>query len=152
MFVVIFYLHFSNPHRADFPIKCCIRNLVSPGSDLPGTKFYSNRYLVMSTKHKTSSSGKKKWSADVTANSGALDLENKVFKGTPQEIALSLKKSAEASKRRKTSPYRSAMSMLTLYINRAGKNLSAAEKEKMEKAKDELRAQFGKEPEREKES
>lgn len=95
--------------------------------------------------HAAGKSGKK-WSADVTKHSDALDLEREVFKGTPKEIALSLKKSAENSKRRKSSPYRSAMSMLTFYINRAGKNLSGTRKRRLEKAKDELRAAFGKEP------
>ena len=66
----------------------------------------------------------KRWSRDVTQKSDALDLEVNVFtKERPREIALSLKRSADHSKRRKSDPYRSAMSMLTFYINRAGKNL-----------------------------
>ena len=64
----------------------------------------------------------------------------------PKEIAASLKRSAEASKRRKASPFRSAMSMLVFYINRAGKTLSEADRARLEKAKDELRKAFGKEP------
>ena len=82
----------------------------------------------------------KRWSRDVTQKSDALDLETKVFtKDRPRDIALSLKRSAEHSKRRKSDPYRSAMSMLTFYINRAGKNLPKQRRERLEKAKDELR-------------
>ena len=64
----------------------------------------------------------------------------------PKEIAASLKRSAEASHRRKAEPFRSAMSMLTFYINRAGKNLSKADRERLEQAKDELRKAFGRPP------
>jgi hypothetical protein len=79
----------------------------------------------------------------VTENSNALDLEPNVFtKESPRGIAQSLKRSAEQSKRRKSDPYRSAMSMLTFYINRAGKNLSATQKKKLEAAKGELRSRF----------
>ncbi len=86
----------------------------------------------------------KKWSQDVTEHSNALDLESDVFTlDDPKEIARSLKRSAEESTRRKSSPYRSAMSMLTFYINRAGKNLPKKQLRVLEKAKDELRAQFG---------
>ena len=85
----------------------------------------------------------KKWSATVTRNSNALDLENKVFaKRTPSEIARSLKRSAERSGRRKSSPYRSAMSMLTFYINRAGKKLPKSRLQVLERAKGELRRVF----------
>ena len=87
---------------------------------------------------------KRKWSQEVTEHSDALDLESHVFEQTdPQEIARSLKKSAERSERRKSSPYRSAMSMLTFYINRAGHNLPARQKDVLERAKDELRKEFG---------
>ena len=87
----------------------------------------------------------KRWSRDLTQKSDALDLETKVFtKGRPRDIALSLKRSAEHSKRRKSDPYRSAMSMLTFYINRAGKNLPQARRERLEKAKDELRRMYRK--------
>jgi putative cell wall-binding protein len=76
----------------------------------------------------------------------ALDLERSVFKSTnPRQIALSLKRSAERSKRRKGTPYQSAMSMLTFYVNRAGKNLPQKEKRVLERAKDELREVFGRE-------
>lgn len=88
-----------------------------------------------------------RWSQDVTEHSDALDLEQGVFKlKDPKEIARSLKRSAEASTRRKADPFRSAMSMLVFYINRAGKNLSEAERERLDKAKDELREAFGKKP------
>lgn len=92
-------------------------------------------------------SNKKKWSAEVTENSDALDLEKNVFElKDPEEIAKSLKKSAERSNRRKTTPFQSAMSMLTFYINRAGENLESSQKKILEKAKDELRVAFGREP------
>jgi hypothetical protein len=87
---------------------------------------------------------KKRWSADVTAHSDALDLEPKVFeKESAGEIANSLKRSAESSDRRKSSAFRSAMSMLTFYINRAGRNLPAKRKQTLEEAKDKLRELFG---------
>jgi hypothetical protein len=87
----------------------------------------------------------RKWSGRVTKESDALDLKEGVFKqDDPKKIARSLKRSAEHSHRRKSSPYRSAMSMLTFYINRAGKDLPASRKRKLEKAKDELRALFDK--------
>lgn len=89
----------------------------------------------------------RKWSQDVTEHSDALDLESDVFtRNDPREIALSLKRSAEHSRRRKSSPYRSAMSMLTFYINRAGKDLDPKQKRVLEDAKDELRKAFGREP------
>jgi Protein of unknown function (DUF3175) len=82
----------------------------------------------------------KRWSQRVTETSNALDLEASVFKKKdPTQIARSLKRSAEHSKRRKSSPYQSAMSMLTFYINRAGKSLPKAQRSRLEKAKDELR-------------
>ncbi len=85
-----------------------------------------------------------KWSADVTEHSNAMDLEQDIFKSDdPDKIAASLKHSAEQSDRRKSSPFQSAMSMLTFYENRAGKNLSADEKETLEKAKEKLRELFG---------
>lgn len=89
----------------------------------------------------------RKWSQDVTENSDAMDLEEGVFKQrNARKIADSLKRSAEASERRKSSPFRSAMSMLTFYINRAGSQLSKSRRATLEKAKDELRKNFGKEP------
>lgn len=89
----------------------------------------------------------RKWSAEVTKHSHALDLERRVFeKRCPEDIAKSLKYFAEHSRRRKSEPYRSAMSMLTFYINRAGKSLSKRRLKILEKAKGELRRAFGREP------
>ena len=101
--------------------------------------------------HKTTgakkANAKKRWSAGVTRESNALDLKKGVFiSRSPRKIAASLKRSAEHSRSRKSSPYRSAMSMLTFYINRAGKNLSASQKRVLEAAKTELRHQFGRAP------
>ena len=87
----------------------------------------------------------KRWSQDVTEKTRALDLEEGVFTLTdPSAIAASLKRSAEASTRRKADPFRSAMSMLVFYINRAGRNLKAADRARLERAKHELRKAFGK--------
>ena len=86
---------------------------------------------------------RKRWSQKVTENSDALDLEKGVFTlKDSKEIAISLKHSAEASERRKSDPYRSAMSMLNFYINRAGKNLSVGDRSRLQKAKQELRRLF----------
>jgi hypothetical protein len=87
---------------------------------------------------------RKRWSQKVTETSDAMTLENGVFRKSPRALALSLKRSADRSTRRKSAPFRSAMSMLTFYENRAGKNLSAARKTKIDKAKDELRALYHK--------
>ena len=85
-----------------------------------------------------------RWSQRVTDTSDALTLKEGVFKkGSPKAIAASLKRSAEHSRRRKSDPYRSAMSMLTFYINRGGKGLSKTRQGKLEKAKEELRALYG---------
>src|SRR5436309_15197592 len=82
----------------------------------------------------------KRWSRRVTEKSNALDLDPGVFsRDDPRSIARSLKRSAERSRRRKSDPYRSAMSMLTFYINRAGKNLSKTRRVRLEAAKEELR-------------
>jgi hypothetical protein len=86
-----------------------------------------------------------RWSAQVTMNSNALDLERGVFSlRSPRRIALSLRRSAERSKRRKSAPFRSAMSMLNFYINRAGKNLSPEALKRLEAAKTELRKLYRK--------
>jgi len=86
----------------------------------------------------------RRWSTRVTQRSNALDLQPKVFKSTnPRRIALSLKRSAQASKRRKGTPYQSAMSMLNFYVNRAGKSLAQKQKRVLERAKDELHDVFG---------
>jgi len=100
------------------------------------------------TKNSTPSARKatpRKWSQNVTEHSDALTLEHDVFKlDDPKKIAASLKRSAEESHRRKAEPYRSAMSMLTFYINRAGSQLSQKRKRVLENAKNELRKLFGK--------
>jgi len=86
---------------------------------------------------------KKFWASEVTKSSTALDLEDGVFTwDDPKEIALSLKKSAEQSTRRKAPPFQSAMSMLNFYINRAGKNLKPQRRKMLEQAKIELRKLF----------
>jgi uncharacterized protein DUF3175 len=88
----------------------------------------------------------RRWSAKVTQRSDALDLQRNIFKSTnPHRIALSLKRSAEHSKRRKGTPYQSAMSMLNFYTNRAGRNLPQNQKRVLERAKGELRSVFGRE-------
>ena len=87
---------------------------------------------------------RRRWSQDVTEHSDALTLERGVFTSKdPKRIAASLKRSAQRSRRRKADPFRSALSMLTFYINRAGKTLPAARKKILMQAKDELRKQFG---------
>ena len=86
----------------------------------------------------------KKWSSNVTQHSDALTLEPEVFKqSSPRRIALSLKRSADSSNRRKATPFQSAMSMLNFYINRAGRGLSASQKAVLQRAKGELREVFG---------
>jgi len=84
-----------------------------------------------------------RWSQRVTRTSNALDLETSVFKArSSRAIAASLKRSAERSRRRKGTPYQSAMSMLNFYINRAGAHLNPTQKKILEKAKEELRELF----------
>jgi len=88
---------------------------------------------------------RKRWSQKVTEKSNALDLDNGVFsKDNPRSIARSLKRSADRSRRRKSDPFRSAMSMLTFYLNRAGKKLSKTQRNRLEAAKEELRDLYGK--------
>ena len=88
---------------------------------------------------------RKRWSQRVTETSNALDLDQGVFsKDDPRSIARSLKRSADRSQRRKSNPFRSAMSMLTFYINRAGKKLSRSRRRRLETAKEELRDLYGK--------
>ena len=92
----------------------------------------------------TSKTAPKRWSQRVTRESDALDLQQGVFKLTsPKKIAASLKRSAEHSSRRKAGAYRSALSMLTFYINRAGKTLPKAQRDRLQRAKAELKHQFG---------
>jgi len=96
---------------------------------------------------KSKAAAKKQWSGRVTRESRALDLEEGVFAlKDPKKIARSLSKSAEASTRRKAEPFRSAMSMLVFYINRAGKNLDQKQIKVLEEAKDELRRLYNKLP------
>jgi len=98
----------------------------------------------MSNKSKTSSPGN--WTRKVTQESDALDLEKGIFTWTdPKKIARSLKHSADTSTRRKSPPFRSAMSMLVFYINRAGSKLDRKQKHVLEQAKDELRRLYGRE-------
>ncbi len=97
-----------------------------------------------STKNSTRRKATRYWSARVTGESDALDLDRGVFKlNDPKRIAASLKRAAERSRRRKAEPYRSALSMLVFYINRAGKTLPAGRRRTLEQAKSELRRQFG---------
>jgi hypothetical protein len=99
--------------------------------------------MVEKSDHAESSD--KRWSRKVTENSNALDLDAGVFTWKdPKRIARSLRDSAEHSHRRKSNPFRSAMSMLTFYINRAGDELPASQRKHLEEAKDELRGLYGK--------
>ncbi|MEX0701970.1 MAG: DUF3175 domain-containing protein [Planctomycetales bacterium] len=101
----------------------------------------------MAKARERSKGSEKRWSRRVTEGSNALDLEQGVFtKDDPRAIARSLKRSADKSRRRKSEPFRSAMSMLTFHINRAGGGLSATRRRKLEAAKDELRKLYGREP------
>src|SRR5690349_24028970 len=100
-----------------------------------------------STRRRTPSrkNSPRRWSQRVTRESDALDLKKGVFKQTSaKKIAASLKRSAEHSSRRKSGAYRSALSMLTFYINRAGKTLPKTQRARLERAKVELKHQFGK--------
>jgi hypothetical protein len=98
----------------------------------------------MATIAKSKGRSSRKWSQTVTERSDALDLEEGVFaQRSAKRIAASLKRSAERSDRRKSSPYHSAMSMLTFYINRAGDRLGEEQRKRLDAAKDELRALFG---------
>jgi hypothetical protein len=104
------------------------------------------RTSVARPRASTRRSPPKRWSQRVTQKSDALDLKGGVFKLTSaKKIAASLKRSAEHSSRRKTGAYRSALSMLTFYINRAGKNLPKTERDRLQRAKTELKHQFGRE-------
>jgi hypothetical protein len=114
------------------------------GSEIGGKFVASVATKTARRKSTRSGSRGRRWSARVTRESDALDLERGVFtKRDPKRIAASLKRSAERSRRRKADPYRSALSMLTFYINRAGKNLPASRRRTLQRAKGELRKQFG---------
>ena len=109
------------------------------------TRLTKTRTKAHGSSRRRAARGAKRWSQRVTRTSNALDLERGVFTlASPRAIALSLKRSALASQRRKANPYRSALSMLTFYVNRAGSGLSAARRRTLERAKSELRAAFGK--------
>jgi hypothetical protein len=104
----------------------------------------TKRQTRRSTARRSKRKSTRRWSARVTRESDALDLKKGVFsRRSPKAIARSLKRSAERSHRRKSDPYRSAMSMLTFYINRAGRKLPAGRKKVLQRAKDELRKEFG---------
>jgi Protein of unknown function (DUF3175) len=126
------------PDPAGHPEFPAVGGRVSNWDRAPG-RVLKYREAMTERKHKD-----QKWSAEVTKNSDALDLEADIFESDdPANIARSLKRSAERSNRRKSAPFRSAMSMLTFYINRAGKNLSPDWKKTLEAAKAELRRAFG---------
>ncbi len=102
-----------------------------------------HRAKTRSTGKRSGRTSPRRWSKQVTEHSDALDLQRGVFsQKDPDKIAASLKRSAERSKRRKADPYRSALSMLTFYINRAGKNLPASRRKILNAAKGKLREQF----------
>jgi hypothetical protein len=102
---------------------------------MPGTK----------KKHPSKTGTRRRWSARVMQTSDALDLKQGIFsEKSPKKIARSLKQSAEKSHRRKSTPFRSAMSMLNFYINRGGKNLSTSRKTLLNRAKEKLRQLYGK--------
>jgi Protein of unknown function (DUF3175) len=103
----------------------------------------------MAAKKTKRSNKTKRWSQRVTQTSDALDLDKGVFSfSDSNRIARSLKRSAERSRRRKSDPFRSAMSMLNFYINRAGRKLSKAQRSRLEVAKTKLRALFHRKPAR----
>jgi len=111
---------------------------------MPNKPPIAKRSRRAKTRGSRRSSAQKRWSQRVTKESNALDLEGGVFtQASPKAIALSLKRSALRSRRRKAGPYRSALSMLTFYMNRAGRNLPATRRRTLEKAKRELKAAFG---------
>ncbi len=104
------------------------------------------RRRVATASSKRTAARPERWSKKVMETSDALDLEQGIFASEdPRRIALSLRRSAEQSTRRKAEPYRSALSMLTFFINRAGKNLPARRRKVLMEAKDELRVLYGRE-------
>jgi hypothetical protein len=104
----------------------------------------SPRKVTERSKSAAPKASAKRWSQRVTQESDALDLKRGVFTlRDPKQIAASLKRSAEGSSRRKAGAYRSALSMLTFYINRAGKTLPKAQRDRLQRAKAELKHQFG---------
>lgn len=102
------------------------------------------RRTASTSRKRTSAPRGRRWSARVTETSDAMDLKQGVFKSNdPKKIARSVKRSSEKSHRRKANPYRSAVSMISFYENRGGRNLSAGKKKTLQKAKVELKKQFG---------
>jgi hypothetical protein len=113
----------------------------------PAARKNTGRARVKASSARRKSAAKRKspkrWSQRVTRESDALDLQQGVFKLTsPKKIAASLRRSAERSSRRKAGAYRSALSMLTFYINRAGKTLPKTQRDRLQRAKTELKHQF----------
>jgi hypothetical protein len=122
------------------------RSRTSSGRKTKVGKTGSARRKAGARKRPPKRGSSKRWSQRVTRESDALDLDRGVFKlSSPSKIAASLKRSAERSSRRKANPYRSALSMLTFYINRAGKTLPKTQRARLERAKEELKHQFGRE-------
>lgn len=113
----------------------------------PGRAKRATKAVKSATPGKSAATKKpRRWSQRVTKQSDALDLKRGVFTLTdPKKIAASLKRSAEHSSRRKAGAYRSALSMLTFYINRAGKTLAKTQRDRLQRAKTELKHQFGRE-------
>lgn len=129
--------------RAHTHSRASTRKTTTPSRTAHGRKTARSR---PATKKAKKASSTKRWSQRVTQESDALDLKHGVFKlHDPKKIASSLKRSAEHSSRRKTNPYRSALSMLTFYINRAGKTLPNTQKKRLERAKTELKHLFHRE-------
>ncbi len=109
----------------------------------PRPRKNASRSKTAPQKTSTRRAAPKRWSQRVTKDSDALDLKKGVFTlKDPRRIAASLKRSAENSSRRKTGAYRSALSMLTFYINRAGKTLPKTQRDRLQRAKTELKRQF----------
>ena len=112
---------------------------------MPATRARGRATKARARRQPTAAPGRRRWTQYVTTHSKALDLEPGVFTlRSPREIALSLQRSAEKSDRRKAEPFGSAISMLTFYINRAGKGLPKSRKDRLMRAKDELRKLYGK--------
>ena len=118
----------------------------SAGSRRPASRRSARPAKKAARKAAGKRSSSRRWSQRVTRESDSLDLKRGVFTHRdPKRIAASLKRSAERSSRRKTGAYRSALSMLTFYINRAGKTLPKTQRARLERAKVELKRQFGRE-------
>jgi hypothetical protein len=132
----------ANNHEAKYRLELYrILNSAESPQELPGAM------PMASTKKKRTPKKKNRWSQRVTTTSDALDLDKGVFSlESPRAIARSLKRSAEQSRRRKSEPFRSAMSMLNFYLNRAGRNLSNTRRARLNAAKGELRALYHRRP------